>query len=411
MGLTTSEWALRLKSSPTLAIKALADDLAGDGQPIFNFGIGEMNPEIPVPDGLKAAIAEALSADATHYSPAAGAGALVEALASDLEHFGLNYTDSQIVVCPGPKDALFKTCLALLCPAQKRNRLLTFTPTYESFENVPVLVTGKDALLLETDANLHPEPDKLAKALEGDPSIKVVIINSPNNPSGSVYPRDLIEELARVLGQHPEVAVISDEVYRTIRYDDSEPYCSIASLLPEQTFVVGGMSKELSGTGLRVGFVAGPKEGIRVVENVQGNASSCVNLPTQLGYAQFLREDANLSQRLAIRDELRSRRDVLIALFRKFAPEATWTSPQGAFYFFPGVQRYLGRKTPSGKVLETDHDLACYLVEQARVVTVPGSAFLRPGHLRFAYACAPLASFEEGFARIGKALEALSVSQ
>ena len=218
---------------------------------------------------------------------------------------------------------------------------MMLAPGYESFENIPMLLTGKPPILLETDAQFLPDPKKLADLLKQDPTIAAVVLNSPNNPTGAVYERPLLEQLAEVLAHHPDVAVLSDEVYRTLYYDNV-PHTSMGSLLPEQTFVVGGMSKEVSGTGLRLGFVAGPQEVMKTLENIQGNASSCVNLPTQKGYARFLREDANLQVRHQIRDGLCRRRDCLLEHFAGAAPDALWHTPRGAFYFFPDMHAYLG---------------------------------------------------------------------
>ena len=120
---------------------------------------------------------------------------------------------------------------------------------------------------------------------------------------------------------------------------------SIAAYLPDQTFVLGGMSKEISGTGLRLGFVAGPETILQTVARVEGNTSSCVNLPTQKGYAQFLQQDTNLKLRYDIRDQLRKRRDILIQNFHQLVKCATWKTPLGAYYFFPNMQGYLGKKT------------------------------------------------------------------
>ena len=405
MPLPHSEWARTLKPSPTLAIKAVADALIAEGHDVVNFGIGEMNPEIPVPASIKAGIKEALDANATHYSPAPGDPELLEAIREDLGRFGLKYDSDQIVVCPGPKDAIFKIALTVLNANAERHRLVMLTPGYESFENIPALVTGKGPVVFDTDANFLPEPDKLDALLKNNKTIGAIVLNSPNNPTGTIYQRSLLSELAEVIGRHPDVAVISDEVYRTIYYDGAE-YASLASFLPEQTFVVAGMSKEVSGTGLRLGFVAGPKNRMSTLAVVEGNVSSCVNLPTQKGYARFLREDAEFKQRHAIREQLCGRRDRLVELFRSAAPDAIWKKPGGAFYFFPDITPYLGRKTPAGKTLQTDEDLARYLLENGYVVSLPGTSFNRPGHLRFAFAV-PHATIEEGMSRLGDALARL----
>lgn len=406
MPLPHSEWAENLKPSPTLEIKAVADALRQKGENVFDFGIGEMNPEIPVPAIIKEGMREALDVDATHYSPASGDPELIDAIREDLERFHLGYSGEQIVVCPGPKDAIVKAALTLLNPTARRHRLVMLAPGYESFENVPMLVTGKPPILLETGLDFLPDPDRLAGLLQKDDSIGAIVLNSPNNPTGAVYQRPLLEELAKVIGRYEDVAVLSDEVYRTIYYDDIE-YASIASFLPEQVFVIGGMSKEVSGTGLRLGFVAGPSKIMQTLAIVEGNVSSCVNLPTQRGYARFLRQDADLEMRYRIRDELCRRRDRLIERFEHAAPDAVWHKPGGAFYFFPDMRAYLGRRTADGQTIGSDRDLARYILDSGRVVATPGSLFQRSGYLRFAYAV-PLETIDEGMTRLGEALAKLT---
>ena len=407
MGLMPSSWAQEIKPSPTLEVKLIADRLRLEGKQIYDFGIGEMNPELPVPHLLKAAISQAVMDDATHYSPEAGDPELLEAIHEDLCLFGLNYSPSEIVICPGPKDAIFKICVTMLNPSSRRNRLVTFAPTYESFENLPILLTGKPPIVLQTDAHFLPDPNQLADLLNQDDTIALIVLNSPNNPTGTVYPSSLLRELAEIIGKHEQICVLSDEVYRTVVYDGLE-HVSIASYLPNQTLLVGGMSKEVSGTGLRLGFVAGPEVVMQTVANVEGNTSSCVNLPTQKGYAHFLRKDADLRLRHQIRDGLLVRREALVKRFSELVKGAVWERPSGAFYFFPDMRLYCGRRTPKGQLLNTDEELALYLIESANVVTVPGSKFQRPGHLRFAYAVS-LETINAGIERLAEALYQLSV--
>ncbi len=406
MGLMPSAWAQQIKPSPTLEIKSIADRLRLEGKQIYDFGIGEMNPEVPVPHLLKTAISQAVMADATHYSPAAGDPELIEAIHADLHLFGLDYSPSEIVVCPGPKDAVFKICVTMLNPHSRRNRLVTFAPTYESFENLPILLTGKPPIVLQTDAHFLPDPNQLSDLLSQDDTIALIVLNSPNNPTGAVYPASLLRELAEIIGKYGQVCVLSDEVYRTIVYDDLE-HVSIASYLPNQTLLVGGMSKEVSGTGLRLGFIAGPEAVMRTIANVEGNTSSCVNLPTQKGYAHFLRKDADLRLRYQIRDALYMRREALMKRFSELVQDAVGERPAGAFYFFPDMRLYCDRRTPKGQLLNTDEALAHYLIESANVVTVPGSKFQRPGHLRFAYAVS-IETINRGIERLAEALDQLN---
>ena len=405
MSLTPSAWAQQINPSPTLEIKSIADRLKLEGKQIYDFGIGEMNPELPVPHLLKTAIAQAVMADATHYSPAAGDPELLDAIHTDLRLFGLSYSPSEIVICPGPKDAFFKVCVTMLNPSSQRNRLVSFAPTYESYENLPILLTGKPPIVMQTDAHFLPDPNQLADLLNQDDTIALIVLNSPNNPTGAVYPPSLLQELAEIIGQHEKICVLSDEVYRTIVYDDLE-HVSIASYLPNQTLLVGGISKEVSGTGLRLGFIAGPRAVMGTIANVEGNTSSCVNLPTQKGYAHFLRKDADLRLRYEIRDALCIRRDALVKRFSELVADTVWERPSGAFYFFPDMRAYCGRRTPQGQFIDTDEALALYLIENANVVTVPGSKFQRPGHLRFAYAVS-LETINTGIEHLAEALDRL----
>ena len=406
MGLMPSAWAQQIKRSPTLEIKSIADRLRLEGKQIYDFGIGEMNPEVPVPHFLKTAISQAVMEDATHYSPAAGDPELLEAIHADLRLFGLNYSSTEIVVCPGPKDAVFKICVTMLNPTSRRNRLVTFAPTYESFENLPILLTGKPPIVLQTDMHFLPDPNQLSDLLSQDDTIALIVLNSPNNPTGVVYPPSLLQELAEIIGKYEQICVLSDEVYRTVVYDDLE-HVSMASYLPNQTLLVGGMSKEVSGTGLRLGFITGPEVVMGAIANVEGNTSSCVNLPTQKGYAHFLRKDADLRLRHQIRDALLVRREALMERFSELVTGAAWERPSGAFYFFPDMHLYCGRRTLKGQFLNTDEELALYLIESANVVTVPGSKFQRPGHLRFAYAVS-LETINTGIERLAEALDQLS---
>lgn len=398
-----------MKPSPTLEVKKLSDRLIFEGEQIYNFGIGEINPEIETPKEFVEGIVSALRSGENHYAPAAGDAELLSAISDDLvRNFNLDYLPSQIVVCPGPKDALFKACLSILDPSVKRNRLIVFEPVYESFDRIPRLITGNPPIILETDNNFLPDLNQLEDTLKKEPAIAGVIINSPNNPTGVVYPKSLIKEMADIMRNYEEVVVFSDEVYRTILYDDCQ-YFSIAEEIPNQTLLISGISKELSATGLRLGFIAGPSDVMQVIENVQGNTSSCVHLPTQKGYAKLLREDADLKIRLKIRSKLRKRRDVLLQMFEENMPSIPYVKPKGAFYLFPCFEKYIGRRTPDGKLIGGSQELALYLLEYAHIVTIPGEAFLYPGYLRLSYGVS-IESIKEGIPKMAEALDEMTLA-
>ena len=397
-----SSYVQQLKPSPTLEIMKIADRLKKEGKSLFDFGIGELNPEIKTPPELIQEIVASLKENETHYSPSAGDPELLEALSGDFKSFGLNYSPAQIIICPGPKDAFFKACMAILDPSAKRNRLVAFAPVYESFEQVPIMLTGKPPIIIQTDENFVPDLNQLEDLLKNNPNVAGVVINSPNNPTGTLYPEAFFKELSSLLKKYEEITVLADEVYRTIRYDE-KPYTSIAMEIPERTLYLSGISKELSATGLRLGFIAGPPSVMETIETLEGHISSCVNLPTQKGLARFLRKDNDLHIRKGICNKLMARRERVIKFFSELVPNSVFVKPEGAFYFFPDIRYYLGKKTPKGEILEDDGALARYLLEEANVVTIPGSSFLRPNHLRFAYAVS-FDTIEGGISKMAEAL-------
>jgi len=299
--------------------------------------------------------------------------------------------------------------LALVSPLSERNRVAAFAPCFESFLTVPQLITGQPTIVIPTDDKCDPDLNAFAACLkEHHKQIGAIIINSPNNPSGRVYSRTIIESLANILKEYPEIGVISDEVYRTITFDEHNPHISLASYLPNQTLVVSGTSKECAGTGIRVGYVAGPQHIIEGIAKLSGHATSSVNLPAQKGYAKFLRSDIHLTDRNAIRDILKKKRDVLIKQFQTVEglQECEYEIPLGTFYFFPSMKKFIGRKTPEGKVLENDEQLAFYLINE-NVVTIPGLFYLKEGYLRMAYGRLGEEEIIKGAVALGEALKKL----
>eukprot|EP01117_Protostelium_nocturnum_P009262 TRINITY_DN3315_c0_g1_i1.p1 TRINITY_DN3315_c0_g1~~TRINITY_DN3315_c0_g1_i1.p1 ORF type:complete len:217 (-),score=85.56 TRINITY_DN3315_c0_g1_i1:18-668(-) len=211
--------------------------------------------------------------------------------------------------------------------------------------------------------------------------------------------------MAGIFGKYPQIAIISDEVYRTMIYDDVKHH-SIASYLPNQTLIVGGISKEISGTGLRLGWIAGPTHVTKAINTINGNFTSCCNLPVQLAYANLLRKDKDMSIRNGIRDQVGIRRKVVLENMHNLEgfKDFQFEDPQGAFYMFPKITKLFGKKTPEGKLIECDTDLAVYLLETAGVATIPGSKFHKAGYIRMAYACSSPSLLEEALKKMSDAL-------
>jgi len=232
----------------------------------------------------------------------------------------------------------------------------------------PLMITQKHTIVLESDENCFPVLENLSKTLETCDDIALIIINSPNNPTGNIYPSEMLKQMAEIIQKYPHIAVISDEVYRTIRFDGST-YSSIAHYLPLQTILIGGMSKEVSGTGLRVGFAAGPEHIIKAMAFINGHSCACVNLPTQKGYAAFLESDSDLRERLKIRQILSEKRDTVLRMFNDLPglKKCKFGNPTGAFYVFPNIKSFIGLKTPTGNTITSDVDLSLYLLKSGQV--------------------------------------------
>jgi len=299
--------------------------------------------------------------------------------------------------------------LALIDSESHRRRVVAFQPSYEAFVAIPQVISNLPTIFLDTDSNFYPIPSTFKKLLEERDDIAVVIINSPNNPTGAVYPIEILKELSDILKQYPHIAVISDEVYRVLNYTTEEfKYETIAKFLPDQTIYVGGMSKEVSGTGLRLGFAAGPAHVIHAMSVLTAHTNSCVNYPVQIGLLKFLHHDSTLSERLSIRSILNERRKLIQELFSSLPAlkNCVLGKPTGAFYLFPKIDYYYGHISQNGDhIINNDVAFCKYLLIEGKVVTIPGSKFNRPGYIRIAYAsCMDNKIIEHGICSMNNAL-------
>ncbi|PRP79326.1 aspartate aminotransferase [Planoprotostelium fungivorum] len=405
--LVLSPAAIHLPGSPTIAALNAVRNLTQQGKKIINLGIGEMVPEIPTPDLIKTGMIEAIHADQYGYNPAEGCPELVSALRDDLEeNFGLHYELDQIAVCSGPKEAISKAMSVLLHHSLERNEVITWAPIFESYTNVPSYFTGKPTIILDTDEHLNPDLDQLERFLEeNNKRIAIATVNTPNNPTGQVYSEEVVRRMASIFSRYPEIAIISDEVYRFMLHDDSVHH-SIAKFIPNQTIIVSGISKEISGTGLRLGWLAAPKHVTQAVVNLGGNFTSCNQLPIQLAYANFLRADRDMTMRFSVRDKVGLRRSALLQAMHSLPgfSKLDFEDPLGAFYMFPSVKRLMGHVMPDGRVIDSDVKVSTYLLEAAGVAVLPGSAFHKAGYIRMAYACHSVERLVQAATLMSKAL-------
>jgi aspartate aminotransferase len=391
MALTLSRRCLNIAPSVTLGIDARAKALIAAGEDVIGLAAGE--PDFDTPAYIREAAKYALDHGMTRYTPVPGTLRLREAIAKKLKKDnGLEYGPSEIIVTNGAKHALFGALAAIVNPGDE---VLLPTPAWVSYPEmirmndgvvVPVPGREEDGFLVGADA--------IAPLVTG--RTKALILNSPNNPNGSVWPREMLEGIAR-LAVEKGFYVISDEIYEKLIYEGG--HVSIASLSPEikaQTIVVNGHSKAYAMTGWRVGYAAGPQAVIKAMSAHQSHATSNACSITQYAAAAALESDgediaamaAEFDARRLLMHQLIGEIDGLSALL-----------PKGAFYTMVNVSGAFGKALPGGAPIENADDFAARLLDEVKVAVVPGTAFGAPAHVRLSYATSR-EKIREGMARI-----------
>lgn len=394
-----SRRALNCAPSPTLAITAKANQLKADGHDVLAFGAGE--PDFDTPQHIKDAAIDALAKGKTKYTPSAGIPELKKAILDKLKSDnGLDYTPANIIVSCGGKHTLYNIFQAMV---DSGDEVIIPAPYWVSYPEQVKLADGTPVVIETTDAaNFAPTIEQLQAAIT--PRTKLVVLNSPSNPTGAMWPRATIEALAELAVKH-DFYVVSDEIYEKLVYDNNE-FVSIATLGPEikkRTFTVNGMSKAYSMTGWRLGYVAAEAEYVGAMNRIQ---DQCTSNPTSIaqwaGVAALTGSQEFLKDWLA---EFDRRRQVIVAGLNGI-PGLSCLMPEGAFYVFPNIAGLLGKTTPAGKVLLSGDDVTDYLLAAQQVAVVPGSGFGAPNYVRLSYATS-MATIERGIARIGEAVSAL----
>ncbi|MES2465541.1 MAG: pyridoxal phosphate-dependent aminotransferase, partial [Armatimonadota bacterium] len=391
-----SRRALNSAPSPTLAITAKANQMKADGIDVVAFGAGE--PDFDTPDHIKKAAVDALAKGFTKYTPSAGIPALKKAITDKLEREnGLTYGPSNVIVSCGGKHSLYNVFQAL-CEAG--DEVIIPAPYWVSYPEQVKLADATPIIIPTTDASgFAPTVEQLREAIT--PRTKIVVLNSPSNPTGAMWPRETVEALASLAVEN-DFYVISDEIYEKIVYDGNLPF-SIASLSPEikkRTITVNGVSKTYSMTGWRIGYAAGEADIIAAMGRIQDSVTSN---PTSI--AQYAAVAAMTGPQEFLNDwvaEFDRRRQVIVKGLNEI-PGITCVNPDGAFYVFPNISLLFG-KTPAsgGKRIETSDDFADYLLAKANVAVVPGSGFGAGDYVRLSYATS-MATIEKGLVRIADA--------
>lgn len=388
----------RVKPSPTIAITMKAKAMRAEGIDVIGFGAGE--PDFDTPEFIKEAAIQALREGKTKYTPVGGIPELKQAIIGKLKQDqGLNYTPEEIMVSCGGKHALYNIAQVLF---EEGDEVIIPAPYWVSYPDQVLLNDAKPVIVSTKEADgFLLTPKILASAIT--PKTKAVIINSPSNPTGAAYTRAHLEALAPLLVQH-DLICISDEIYEKIIYDDFE-FCSIAQISPQlqaRTIIVNGASKCYSMTGWRMGFAAGAKEIIAAMSKLQGQVTTNINSMTQ--WAMVAAYNGNQDFLKTWVSEFKKRRDYILARLSEIKG-ITCFKPQGAFYVFPNISAYLGKKF-NGKTINTDSDFCDFLLDNAKVACVAGSGFGAPGFMRLSYATS-MENIEKGLDRIATAVEKL----
>jgi aspartate aminotransferase len=390
----------RIKLSPSTMAAQKVRDLRAAGRDIIGLTIGE--PDFNTPEHVKRAVVAAMERNETKYPPIFGIPQLREAVRRKfIRDNGLDYAVDQIMVGTGSKQILFNTLLATLEPGDE---VIIPAPYWISYLDMTLVADGTPVVVdCSMDNGFKITPQQLEAAIT--PRSKWLMINSPGNPSGAIYSRSELLALAEVLRRHPQVWILSDDIYEHLRFDGVE-FCTMAQVAPDladRTLTVNGVSKAYAMTGFRLGYAAGPRELINAMVKLQSQSTAGVNSLSQWAAVEALDGPQEfIAERAAAFQE---RRDRLLEILNS-VPGITCDRPQGAFYLFPRVEGLIGRRTPQGKVLENEQDIVLHLLEHAGVAVVQGAAYGVSPHMRISIAYA-LDSVIEGGRRIAKAFAEL----
>ncbi len=380
-----------IKPAPTLALTAKVNQLKAQGVDIVGFGAGE--PDFDTPDFIKEACIKALREGKTKYAPSAGIPQLREALAEKLYRENkVEYKPSEIVVTAGAKMALFLVMLALL---EEGDEVILPSPYWVTYPE-QILLCG--ARVVEVPLKEEDGFVLRAETLKEyiSPRTKLLILNSPSNPTGAVIPEEEQRKIAELCLEEG-ILIVSDECYEAFLYD-GEHFVSPASFskeIREITFTVNAFSKTYSMTGWRVGYVACPERYAKVIADLNSQSISNATTFAQYGALEALKNPEAKVFVENMRKTFEKRRDLAYSLLRDI-PQVSVAKPKGAFYIFPNLRHY-------SEKLGSDLKLADYLIEKGRVAGVPGSAFGAEGYLRLSY-CVSEKTIEEGIGRLKRAL-------
>ena len=383
-----------LPVSQTLAMAAKARELKAEGKDIISLSLGE--PDFNTPDFIKDAAIEAINQDYNSYTPVDGYVELKEAICEKFKRDNnLTYAPNQVVVSTGAKQSIANVAQVLLNPGDE---VLLPAPYWVSYSAIATLCEAKFTEIpssIENDFKITPE--QLEAAIS--PKTKMIFFNSPNNPSGTIYSEEEYRALAKVLEKHPDIYILSDEIYEHINYG-TKPF-SFAAIenMYDRTITVDGLAKAFAMTGWRIGYIGAPEWIAKACTKMQGQITSGTNCIAQRAAITAVKASPEKVQYMV--DEFKKRRDLVLQLLGEI-DGFKLNVPEGAFYVFPDISDFFG-KTIQGKEIKNANDFSMLLLEKANVATVTGEAFGAPNCVRLSYAASEL-QLREAIKRIKEVL-------
>ena len=399
MTLTVSRRVQRVKPSPTLNVSARAARLRAEGRDVISLGAGE--PDFDTPAPIAQGGIEAIQQGLTRYTHVEGTNELKDAIITKFARDNaIQYERSQILVTSGAKQAIYNLCMAVL---DKDDEAIIPAPYWVSYPDMVLLADGQPVILTTTAAQGYKiTPRQLAAAIT--PKTRLVLLNSPCNPTGAAYTRAELRALGEVLIDQPRIVIGTDDMYEKI-YWGAEPFCSLLTAVPElhgRTVTINGVSKSYAMTGWRIGFCGAPKELVLAMATIQGQSTSNASSISQHAAAVALNGDQSDVTRM--NEAFKARHDYVVAALNAL-PGVSCLPGAGTFYAFADVSQAM-----SALGCASDTDFAEVLLTEGEVAVVPGSAFGAPGHIRLSFACS-METLKKAMERIGAVLAKRSAAR
>ena len=393
-----SEVANRINESPTMKVSALAKKMKAEGEKVINLSVGE--PDFPTPENIKQAAKKAIDENQTRYTLNAGTIDLRKAIAAKLKKDnGLEYDIKNIIVSNGAKHSVFNCILATV---NKGEEVIIPAPYWVSYPDMVSIANGTSIIIDTKEENgFKVTPEELERAIT--PQTKALILCNPSNPTGSAYSRAELEKVAEVCLKH-NFYIISDEIYEKLTYGNFQfvSFPTLSEELKKRTLLVNGLSKAYSMTGWRVGYTAGPEDVIQAINKIQSHTTSNAASISQAASLEALCGSQNAVEEM--RKEFQKRRDYLYNELTSLEGISCY-KPEGAFYLFPNVSAYFN-KSNGETTIKDSFDFAMYILSDAKIAAVPGSAFGAEGFLRLSYATS-MENLEDAASRLKESLKKL----